>query len=43
MDKKTIAVILGVLLSVAGGLFAFDFKGAICGNPDAKQESAVKQ
>lgn len=40
MDKKTIAVIVAVILSVAGGVFAIDFKSAICGSAPA--ESALK-
>ncbi len=40
MDKKKlIAAILGVLLTVAGSIWAFDFKGAVC-NADRSPASS---
>lgn len=41
MDKKIIATILAVLLGAAGAIWGFDFKGHVCGNPNAA--SAVSQ
>lgn len=37
MSKQSIAVIVAVLLSVAGGIFAIDFKSAVCGNQAAAE------
>lgn len=42
MSKGTIAAIIAAALALAGSLFAFDFKGAVCGNPDVKSESPAK-
>ena len=37
MDKnKMIASVIAVLLTIAGGVFGYNYKEAVCGNPDAK-------
>jgi len=43
MDKnKLIATIIAVLLSVAGGVFGYNYKEAVCGNPSAAGASQAK-
>lgn len=38
MDKKKlIAMVIGVALSVAGGVFGYNFKGEVCQVPDISQ------
>lgn len=35
MEKKTIAAIIAVGLGIAGALFSYDFKGAVCGSAES--------